>query len=54
MATIGLDKLFYADITEDDTCFVPAKSIDELGEKLTAIKAWLYTQPDRYHVLTDS
>ena len=36
------------------TCFVPAKSIAELSGKITAIKAWLYTQPDRYHVLSDT
>lgn len=36
------------------TCFVPARSISELGEKLTAIKAWLYTQPGRYHILSDT
>ena len=36
------------------TCFVPAKSIAELSDKLTAIKGWLYTEPDRYHILTDT
>jgi len=36
------------------TCFVPAKSISELSSKVTAIKAWLYTEPDRYHILSDS
>lgn len=36
------------------TCFVPAKSISELADKLTDIKAWLYTEPDRYHELTDT
>lgn len=36
------------------TCFVPSKSISELSEKLTKIKAWLYIEPDRYHTLSDS
>lgn len=44
----------FSNATVSYTCFVPAMSIDALGEKLTAIKAWLYTEPDRYHVLTDS
>ena len=26
----------------------------ELTEKMTAVKAWLYTEPDRYHELRDS
>lgn len=36
------------------TCFVPAKSIAELSEKITAVKGWLYTEPDRYHILSDT
>ena len=36
------------------TCFVPAKSIAELEERLTDVKAWLYAEPDRYHELFDS
>ena len=44
----------FPNVTVSYTCFVPAKSIAELGEKITAIKAWLYTEPDRYHILTDS
>lgn len=36
------------------TCFVPAKSIAELGEKITAVKNWLYADIGKYHVLTDS
>lgn len=36
------------------TCFIPAKSISELSAKITAIKAWLYTEPDHYHILKDS
>ena len=34
--------------------FLPAKSIAELQEKVTAVKSWLYTQPDRYHDLRDT
>lgn len=36
------------------TCFVPAKSIEELSGKITIIKNWLYSEPDRYHDLEDS
>lgn len=36
------------------TCFLPAKSISELADKITALKAWLYTEPDRYHILSDT
>ncbi|MCQ2087077.1 MAG: phage tail family protein [Bacilli bacterium] len=44
----------YANVTVSYTCYVPAKSIDELCDKLTKIKNWLYKEPDRYHDLTDS
>ena len=36
------------------TCFIPAKSIQELSDKVTAVKCWLYTEPYRYHTLSDS
>lgn len=36
------------------TVFLPAKSQAELAQKLTAVKSWLYTEPDRYHILTDT
>ena len=36
------------------TVFVPAASKQELMTKMTAIKAWLYTEPDRYHELRDT
>jgi len=36
------------------TCFLPAKSIAELSDKLTKVKNWLYTEPNKYHDLTDS
>lgn len=44
----------YSNATISYTCYVPAKTIEELGEKLTKIKNWLYKEPDRYHDLTDS
>lgn len=34
--------------------FLPAKTQQELADKITAVKAWLYTEQDRYHVLSDS
>ena len=36
------------------TCFVPARSIDELAHKLTRIKNWLYGDIGQYHVLKDT
>ena len=44
----------FPNATVSYTCFIPAKSIQELSEKVTAVKAWLYTEPDRYHTLSDS
>ena len=44
----------FPNTTVSYTCFIPAKSIQELSEKVTAVKAWLYAQPDRYHTLTDT
>jgi len=44
----------YANVSLSYTCYVPAKSIDELSKKITAIKNWLYNEPDSYHVLEDS
>ena len=34
--------------------FVPAKTISELAQKITAIKAWLYAGLDSYHTLEDT
>ena len=34
--------------------FLPAKTQEELAQKLTAVKAWLFTEPDRYHRLSDT
>lgn len=36
------------------TVFVARKSIGSLADLLRAVKAWLYTEPDRYHEITDS
>ena len=36
------------------TCYVPAKSIQDLSDKLTRIKNWLYDAVNKYHDLTDS
>lgn len=35
-------------------CYLPTKSIEELGEKITAVKNWLYKDVGEYHDLTDS
>ena len=34
--------------------FLPAKTQQELADKITAVKAWLCTEQNRYHVLSDS
>lgn len=34
--------------------FLPAKTLQELADKVTAIKAWLYTEQEQYHILSDS
>ena len=44
----------YPNTSVSYTCFIPAKSIQELADKVTAIKGWLYAEPDRYHTLSDS
>ena len=44
----------FPNTTVSYTCFIPSKSIQALSEKVTAVKAWLYTEPDRYHTLKDS
>lgn len=36
------------------TCFVTAKSIQELSDKITLVKNWLYSEPDKYHELIDT
>ena len=44
----------YPNVQITYSVFLPAKTLPELSEKLTAVKAWLYTEPDRYHELRDS
>lgn len=44
----------FANATVTYTCFVPAKSIRELSDKLTDIKGWLYAEADEYHELADT
>ena len=34
--------------------FIPAKTISELSQKITAVKAWLYSGLNSYHTLSDS
>lgn len=44
----------FPNVTVSYTCFVPASSIADLEDKLTAVKNWLYSEPDRYHTLSDT
>jgi predicted phage tail component-like protein len=44
----------YSNVTISYTCYLPAKSISELSDKITKVKNWLYNEPDCYHNLTDS
>lgn len=34
--------------------FIPAKTISELSQKITAVKAWLYSGLNSYHTLADT
>lgn len=44
----------YPNVQVTYSVFLPAKSQQELAEKILAVKEWLYEEPDRYHELTDS
>lgn len=44
----------YSNVSLSYTCYVPASSIEDLNNKLTTIKNWLYKEPDEYHILEDS
>lgn len=44
----------YPNVQTVYSVFLPAKSIPELQEKITAVKSWLYTEPDLYHELRDT
>ena len=34
--------------------FIPAKTVSELSQKITAVKAWLYSGLNSYHALSDT
>lgn len=34
--------------------FLPTKTISELSQKITSVKAWLYSGPNSYHTLSDT
>ena len=44
----------YSNVNISYTCFVSSKSKEELADKLTLIKNWLYKECDSYHALTDT
>ena len=44
----------FANATVSYTCYLPAKSIEELSTKVRNVKKWLYLDSDSYHELTDS
>ena len=44
----------YPNVQVAYSVFLPAKTLSELADKITAVKAWLYTEPDRYHILKDT
>ena len=44
----------YSNVNVSYTCFVIAKSKEELESKITDIKNWLYKEADSYHDLIDS
>lgn len=44
----------YPNVQVTYSVFLPAKSVLELSAKIAAVKAWLYTDLDRYHQLEDT
>ena len=44
----------YPNVQVTYSVFLPAKSIAELAEKITKVKAWLYGEQNTYHTLSDS
>lgn len=44
----------YPNVQVTYSVFLPANTLEELQTKLTAVKAWLFTEPDRYHELRDT
>lgn len=43
----------FANIKVAYTVFLKRKTVSELSDVLRAVKGWLYTEPDRYHEITD-
>lgn len=44
----------FANIKVSYTVFLARKNVAALSDVLRAVKGWLYTEPDRYHAITDS
>lgn len=44
----------FSNIKVTYTVFLMRKNVHDLAEMLRSIKLWLYTEPDRYHAITDS
>lgn len=44
----------FANIKVTYTVFLKRRAVSELSDVLRAVKGWLYTEPDRYHEITDS
>lgn len=44
----------FANIKVAYTVFLKRKTVSELSDVFRAVKGWLYTEPDRYHEITDS
>ena len=44
----------FANIKASYTVFLARKNVADLSDVLHAVKGWLYTEPDRYHAISDS
>lgn len=44
----------YGNVQVVYSVFLPAKSKEELADKISAVKAWLYAEPNVYHELRDT
>lgn len=44
----------FANLPVSYTAFVARRNVQSLADTLRQVKGWLYTQPDRYHPITDS
>lgn len=44
----------FANLLVSYTAFVARRNVQSLADTLRQVKGWLYTQPDRYHPITDS